>query len=135
VDAERLGVELDFLRRSFPDLEYREAGEARWARIPVYPLPDGWLHAGGGVAAVEAVFEIPVQVGQAPYAFYVRPALELPGGAAIGNCTAPAATPWGEDFAKFSWQPETWAPKANVRAGSSMLTFARSFAERLGELS
>jgi hypothetical protein len=135
VDAQRLGIELDFLRGTFPDLEYLEAGEARWARIPVYPVPDGWLYAGGAVAAVEVAFEIPVQVGQAPYAFYVRPALELPAGAAIGSYTAPAATPWGEDFAKFSWQPETWAPKTNVRAGSSMLSFARSFAERLAEVS
>ena len=46
------------------------------------------------------------------------------------------STPWGDDFAQFSWSPlEPWVPKADIRAGANMLNFARSFAERLEGLS
>lgn len=135
MDAERLAAELELLRTAFPDLEYREAGEERWVRIPAYPLPKGWRHAGAPVTVVEAAFQVPAQAGAAPYAFFVRPVLQLATGHGIGNYTVPGKTPWGEDFAKFSWQPDSWTPKADVRAGSSLLVFARSFAERLGELS
>lgn len=128
-------AELDFLRETFPGIEYTEKDDERWVRIPAYQLPVGWLHGGASIAQVEVAFQIPLQAGQAPYAFYVRPALELEGGAVVGSYTSPAATPWGEDFAKFSWQPDTWAPKTNVHVGSSVVTFTRSFAERLGELS
>jgi len=135
MDAERLAAELELLRGAFPDLEYREAGEGRWVRIPEYPLPAGWQRAGSPQAVAEVAFQIPAQAGAAPYAFFVRPILELAAGGEVGNYTVPAQTPWGADFAKFSWQPDSWTPKADVRAGSSMLVFARSFAERLGELS
>ena len=94
-------------------------------------VPDGWFVGEEPVAEVEIVFQIP-HVGQAPYAFRTRPVITLVDGATPSNYTAPVSTPWGEDFAQFSWSPlEPWVPKADIRAGANMLNFARSFAERL----
>jgi hypothetical protein len=131
MDADRLEEELELLRTGYPDLEYRLVDGAHWVRIPAYPVPTGWSHD-----KVEVVFEIPGQVGQAPYAFRVRPPLLLARGGQPSNYTETAATAWGSDFAQFSWSPaEPWIPKADVRAGANMLNFARSFGDRLRELS
>jgi hypothetical protein len=134
MDAERLEQELLLLRSAYPDLEYRSVDGAHWVRSPAYPIASGWESAGAAIASVEIVFQIPAQAGQAPYAFYVRPVITLAGGGIPSNYTATAATPWGGDFAQFSWAPlEPWVPKADIRAGANMLNFARSFAERLKE--
>jgi len=62
--------------------------------------------------------------------------ITLVGGGTPNNYTAPVSTPWGSDFAQFSWSPlEPWVPKTDIRAGANMLNFARSFAERLEGLS
>jgi len=136
MDAERLEQELALLRSAYPDLEYRLVEGAHWVRIPAHPVPRGWAHDGTAVSVAEVVFQIPAQPGQAPYSFYVRPAIVLALGQTPGNYTATAATPLGDDFAQFSWSPnEPWIPKTDIRAGANMLNFARSFAERLWELS
>jgi len=135
MDAERLEQELGLLRSGYPDLEYRFVDGAHWVPIPAYPVPEAWLAGDESVAAVEIVFLIP-PAGQAPYAFRTRPVITLAGGGTPSNYTAPVSTPWGEDFAQFSWSPlEQWVPKTHIRAGANMLNFARSFAERLEGLS
>ena len=136
MDAERLEQELALLRTAYPDLEYLLVEEAHWVRIPAYSLPPGWTYQDTALSEAEIAFQIPTQAGQAPYAFYVRPAFTLAGGGTPSNYTATATTPWGGDFAQFSWSPnEPWIPKAEIRTGANMLNFARSFAERLRELS
>jgi hypothetical protein len=135
MEAERLEEELALLRSAYPDLEHHVVDGAHWVRIPTYSVPIGWAYQGAAVTEAEIVFQIPTQTGQAPYAFYVRPPIMLASGGTPSNYTAAATTPWGNDFAQFSWAPnEQWVPKADIRAGANMLNFARSFAERLGEL-
>jgi|SRR3954451_6936674 hypothetical protein len=130
-DDTRLGAELELLRSVFPDLEVRGHESRTWIRLPNYALPPGW-----SATTAEIAFCFPTEVGQPPYAFYVRPALTLPTGTAISNYTAPAVTPWGNDFGQFSWAPnEPWIPRDQVRAGANMLNFALSFASRLAEAS
>jgi len=134
MDADRLDQELALLRSAYPNLEYRAVDGSHWVRIPGYPVPSGWVDQNGPIAQVEIAFQIPAQLGQAPYAFAVRPPLTLPDGVTPTNYTASATTPWGDGFALFSWSPnEPWVPKADVRAGANMLNFARSFADRLKE--
>jgi hypothetical protein len=131
MDSERLQEELELLRSVFPDLDYRCDEEVHWVRIPDYRVPAGWSQQ-----QVEAVFRIPSEVGAAPYAFFVRPALALAEGGSISNYGYPSVTPWGADFGQFSWSPlGPWVPKADIRAGANMLNFARSFADRLAERS
>jgi Prokaryotic E2 family E len=126
--VDRLQQELELLRTGYPDLEYCLVGGAHWVRIPSYPVPEGWSHS-----RVEVAFQIPGQAGQAPYAFWVRPALRLVGGGTPTNYTPTATTPWGNDWAQFSWSPLQWVPKADILAGANMLNFARSFGDRLAE--
>jgi hypothetical protein len=125
---ERVAEELELLRTAYPDLEYREEGGIHWVRFPSYPVPEGWSRT-----AVEVSFQIPPSPGQAPYAFRVRPGLQVAGGGSPGNYTYPVTTPWGEDWGQFSWSPVTWVPKEDIRAGANMLDFARSFADRFRE--
>ena len=135
METERLEQELALLRSAYPDLDYLLVdGAAHWVRIPAYLMPSGWAYQGASVASAEIAFQIPEQAGQAPYAFYVRPPFTLATGGTPSNYTTSATTPWGGDFAQFSWAPnEPWVPKADIRAGANMLNFARSFTERLEE--
>ena len=130
MDEQRLAEELALLRTAYPDLEDRRVDGAVWVRIPDHPVPEGW-----SATSVEIAFQISIQAGQAPYGFYVRPPLKLANGNAPSNYAPTATTPWGSDFAKFSWSPlQQWIPKANLREGANMLNFARSFADRFREL-
>lgn len=129
MNQQRLDDELALLRTAYPDLEYRNVGGAHWVRIPAYAVPEGW-----SARSAEVAFQIPAQPGQAPYAFCVRPPLKLGNGNTPSNYSPSAATPWGNDFAQFSWSPlEAWIPKADIREGANMLNFARSFADRFLE--
>jgi hypothetical protein len=124
----RVQEELELLRTAYPDLEYREEGSVHWVRIPSYPVPKGWSQT-----EVEVCFQIPSSPGQAPYAFRVRPEMQLAEGGSPGNYTYPVSTPWGNDWGQFSWSPTNWVPKEDIRAGANMLDFAHSFADRLRE--
>jgi hypothetical protein len=126
---DRMTAEVELLRGNFPDLEVKEDGGRTWVRLPTFRLPQVW-----SVGSAEIVFTFPVEVGQPPYAFCVRPALTLTSGAQIGNYTAPVTTPWGSDFGQFSWSPSgPWIPRTDLRAGANMLNFVLSFNERLGD--
>lgn len=130
-DEARKDAELELLRGVYPDLEVRVVSDRVWVRLPCYAVPPGW-----DATTVDVAFCFPTEVGQPPYAFYVRPPLTLISGAAVGSYTPTAVTPWGSDFAQFSWSPqEPWTPRADVRAGANMLNFALSFASRLAEAS
>jgi hypothetical protein len=130
-DAARMAAELDLLRSVFRELEVRDDGGRTWVRLPSYAVPPGW-----SATTVEVTFCFPTEVGQPPYAFYVRPPLTLTSGAAVSNYSPTATTPWGSDFAQFSWSPlEPWTPRTDLRAGANMLNFALSFASRLAEAS
>jgi hypothetical protein len=127
----RLDQELDLVRSVFPDAELRSVDGVHWVRLPAYPLPDGLYKQG---PEVEVAFRIPSEAGEPPYAFWVRPGLDLVSGAGLNNYGYPAETPWGSDWGQFSWTIEgPWVPKADLAAGANALKFVRSFAERLGE--
>jgi hypothetical protein len=122
--------ELALLETVYPDLEHKLEGDVDWVRIPSYLVPGEAFKQ----KQVEVVFQIPPQAGAQPYGFWVRPTLETVKGTPISNYAFPEITPWGTNFGKLSWAPvEPWMPKTDIRAGSNMLNWARSFAERLRE--
>ena len=126
---ERVDAELAMVRAWYPDLELRE-GPPMTGRLPAYPVPSGW-----GVERVELVFQVPSEFpGQEPYGIWIRPALVLPNGSAPSNTSPPVATAFGEGWQQFSFAPERWAPGATPQAGSNLLTFIRSFGDRLREV-
>ena len=125
---ERIEQELALLRTVYPDLEWHP--ESLWVRIPSYPLPDGvWQRSG-----IELAFQLPQNLpGQQPYGFWVRPGLQLANGGVPNNYTYPVSTPLGEEWGQFSWSLASWQPQADITAGSNMLNFVRSIANRLRE--
>ena len=126
--SERWEQELELLRASWPELDRRDQDGQRWCRLPSYKVP-----APLRPTTVEVAFRIPTLPGEAPYGFWVRPGVELVAGGSIQNYSYPATTPWGDDWGQFSWSAVAWAPKENVRAGSNMVNFVRSFVERLAQ--
>lgn len=126
MSAERIEQELALLRAAYPDLEYRPEGH--WVRLPNYPAAEEtW-----GRSSVEVSFQIPEQIpAQQPYGFHVRPGLSLQDGQVIDNYAFPAPTAFGGDWGKFSWQLLVWTPRDDIVAGTNMLNFARSIADRL----
>jgi hypothetical protein len=119
--------QLALLRGAFPDVEYLPA--EHWCRIAQFKVPPGW-----SAEVVELCFRITESEAIAPYGFWVRPALTLPGGAMPTNCAAGVQTGFGAGWAQFSWAPVTWRPAVNGDAGDNILHFVRSFADRLKEL-
>ena len=124
----RIQQELELLRRNFPNLDY--LAEGHWVRLPRYGFPRGiWDQD-----MVDVCFQIPERIpGQAPYGFYVRPGLTLCNKQAVADYAFPAPTGFGDDWGKFSWQLEGWAPVADLVAGTNMVNFARSFFDRLAQ--
>lgn len=122
----RLDDEIELVRGAYSKLTL--APDSLWALIPDYAVPDGiWT-----VSTADVAFQFPPNLpGQQPYGFWVRPGLELRQGGSIKNYTHPVTTPFGEGFGQFSWAPEVWVPKGDVRAGTNMLDFVRSFGRRL----
>lgn len=129
--SERIAQELEMLRSLWPDLEYEDGGH--WVRIPKYPVSTKIWNAG----EVEVCFQIPADLpGTAPYAFHVRPGLLLrPNDAAPTNYTFPGSPHFGDGWGTFSWRLEPWSPAAEPAAGSNMVNFVRSFADRLRDAS
>ena len=79
-------------------------------------------------------FQIPVQPGQAPYAFYAHANLTFRGQVPTNYTAAAAGTvPFAGTWAVFSWAPETWTWTEQPADGANMTHFARSFTERLAE--
>jgi len=124
----RFDAELELLRSFYPNLEYR--AEGHWVLLPRYGVPtEGqWT-----TSEVAVAFQMPVGLpGQAPYGFYVTPALVHSTGTAPQHAAAAnEAVPWAGAWIKFSWSPESWQPTADMRSGSNMLQFAISVADRL----
>lgn len=124
----RAEAELELLRQFFPNLEYR--AEGHWVLLPRYGVPPegGWIQT-----EVRAAFQMPAGLpGQAPYGFYISPNVTQSSGTAAQNTTpASEPVPWPGPWTKFSWSPESWQPGASVVAGSNMLQFAISIADRL----
>jgi hypothetical protein len=126
---ERILAEIELVRADFPDLEFRD--EDFWARIPGYPIPDGW-----GPITVEIAFQAPRDIfAQRPYGFWVRPPLVLPEGAPPTNTSGPVQTGFGEGWQQFSWEPDGWEPGPDPTSGNNLRDFVRSFRRRLAEIS
>jgi hypothetical protein len=125
--VERWQEEQALLREAYPNLERRDHGGERWCRIP------GFVVEGSAFVPnpVDVAFRIPSQAGEQPYAFWVSPPVTPMVGGSTSHYTAPATTPWGDDWAQFSWAPLEWVPKADIRAGANMLGFVRSIVDRL----
>ncbi len=127
----RIEQELTLIRIYFPDVEYLESGGG-WIRLSNFKLPYGiWSKD-----MVDVCFQIPSGYpGQAPYGFYVKDGLRLIRNSQIPtNYAVTSETPFGRTWGKFSWQVDgVWQPTADVHSGGNLISFIRSFTDRLLE--
>lgn len=133
----RVEEELDLLRGWFGDtVDYLHEGQ--WVRLPAYRIPtELWIPD-----VVDIALQIPTDRATNPYGFYARALLDSDGQrptlsgktlSEIGNYTYPGSTPWGDDWGRFSWQLIEWHPGDPLAAGTTVLDFARSIADRFRE--
>lgn len=124
---ERVAAEVALLQSHFPKAILHNSG--RWVLIPEWKMPDIW-----SLPLVSICFQIPENYpGQKLYAFYVSPSdSTLKSGQPIQNAQPGVSDPpFGGTWLKFSWELETWQPKADPRQGSNLLNFVNTFRNRL----
>ena len=130
----RLDHELALLREHFGDVEHIERGGDDWFRLPNYKYPVGWRVGDVAITSAPIVFKVGTAYpGGEPYGFYGPAGLNFRG-SPPGNPGSGAAPPFAGGWQHFSWAPDgSWAPTADVKSGSNLLVWSRSFAHRLRE--
>lgn len=129
----RLAQEFAAVRAWFPDIEHVENGGEDWFRLPRYPCPTGWQIDATPVETLEIVFRLTAAYPQGePYGFATRSNITYKGGAPNNAGTA-IAPPFEGAWQQFSWAPDGWNPTGDIRQGSNLLAWVRSFAKRLQE--
>lgn len=128
---ERLEKELALLRRYYPDLEHKEVGPILWVRIPNYAVPAAIWNRERTTVCFEV--NTPGYPGNPPYGFCVESGMRLANGAMPQNYTDSAATPFPGNWAKFSWQAESWRATSDLSSGSNLANFVATFADRFKE--
>jgi hypothetical protein len=128
---ERIEAELELLRHSYSEVEYVEAGQ--WVKIKGYPIPQSlsWNRQ-----ATDICFQIPAGYpGTPPYGFYVEAGIRHNGNPP-NSYQEPAqnSPPFQGVWGLFSWSIDSsWLPKADLRTGSNLLNFVRTFKDRFLE--
>ena len=130
----RIGDELALLRQVYGGIEHVEEAGEDWIYFPRYVAPAG-LCLGD-----EAVEELPVAClikadypGEPPYGFLVPRNVNFKGVQPKNAGDPPKPAPFSGEWIHFSWTVENWAAASDVRKGSNLLAWCRSFAVRLGE--
>jgi len=130
----RIEQELALLREQYGDIGHMEVDGEDWFRLPPRRLPPGWRVGNTTVEAVPIVFLIKADYpGSAPYGFMAPAGLNFNGSAPGSTGGPPKAPPFAGDWIHFSWSVENWAATSDVRKGSNLLAWCRSFTERLKE--
>jgi hypothetical protein len=130
----RIEQELALLHELYPDVEHQEHDGEDWFRLPTYPFPAGWRVLDASITSAPVVFRIVVAYPSAePYGFYAPAGVNFSGNPPT-NPGSGASPPFGGSWQHFSWAPDgSWAPTADVRRGSNLLVWVRSFGQRLRE--
>ena len=129
----RIEQELALLRQHYPDIEHKEHGGEDWFRLPRYPFPAGWRINDAAISETSIVFKIVAAypTGE-PYGFGASAGINF-NGTPPNNTGSAVASPFEGAWQHFSWAPDGWTPTSEVRKGSNLVSWVRSFAERLGE--
>lgn len=130
----RIAEELALLRQFYQDVRHAEHGGDDWFLIPRYRSPQGWTRASASVVEIPITFFVTTAHPMSkPYAFMVPH--DLRWGATVPNNAGGVskAPPFSAQWMQLSWDVEDWKPHAEIAKGSNLLTWARSFANRLKE--
>lgn len=128
----RMTAELALLREVYGDVEHVEEGGEDWFKIPPCPVPEGWLVGGAPCAAIPVVFLIKADYpGATPYGFMTPAGMSFKGRVPERTGGPPKKVPFAGEWMHFSWQCEDWQASNDPKKGSNLLTWVRSFFERL----
>lgn len=130
----RIEQELALLRQAHRAIEYAEFNGEDWFKLPDYPLPPGWQIGDVAAATVTLLFKLGATYPTAhPYGFMIPAGANFTGTPPTNTAAAPAG-PFPGSWLLFSWQPDgNWQPGAEAASGSNLLSWVRSFAQRLKE--
>lgn len=127
--TERIGAEIELLRRAYPNLEQKEA----WVRLSGVALPPGWAPN-----PIDVSFQISAAFpGAPPYGIFVPAGLRF-NGVMPKNYSEPAGSqpPFGGAWGVLSWaiaDGADWRPSASVEHGVNLLQWVHGFQQRFAE--
>lgn len=124
----RIRQELELVRQYYPDAEFRADG---WIRLPAFEIKsDEWSKK-----SEDFCFKVPPGFPVQPlYGFYIRGGLEHKNKRPVLNYELSKDTPFDGVWGKFSWSIDrAWLRRAGKGTGNNLLSFIRSFNERLKE--
>lgn len=128
--TKRIEQELSLLSSYYPAVEYVEEGQWFLIRDYVLPCAPTW-----NKEKMDVCFQVLTGYpGSPPYGFYVPSDLKYEGSPPQNNykSTPPAIPPFEGSWGFFSWSHDsTWRATADMKAGSNLTNFARTFAGRL----
>lgn len=129
----RIEQEFALLRQHYPDAEHSEHAGEDWFKLPRYPFPSGWRIGEDPIDTGPVAFRVGAAYPSGePYGFLAPAGINFEG-SPPGNPGSSIAPPFEGSWQHFSWAPNGWAPTNDVRRGSNLLVWARSFAQRLKE--
>lgn len=124
----RIEAELALLRTRYAQVDHVEAKGLHWFRVEPLKTPAGWAPP-----AIPVTFSVTQGYpGVAPYGFYVPIGLSL-NGAPPKEHPPPHPPPFEGAWRFLSWQAEGWRATANVKGGSNLWDWVRTFVRRFEE--
>jgi hypothetical protein len=130
----RIEQELSLMREHYGDVAHAEAAGDDWFRLPRYLLGEGWRIGEAPVTEIPIVFFVTgAHPGAVPYGFLAPAGLNFKGTAPGSTGAPPKTPPFDGAWMHFSWSVENWAATSDIRKGSNLLAWARSFAHRFKE--
>jgi hypothetical protein len=129
----RIEQELALLRQHYPEIEHKEHNGEDWFLLPHYRFPPDWFINEKEISEAPICFKIGAAypVGE-PYGFAAPIGINF-SGKSPENQGSPVSPPFDGSWQHFSWAPDGWTPTSDVRKGSNLLSWVRSFNHRLKE--
>ena len=124
----RIEAELALLRLHYTRVDYVAANTMHWFRVEILKTPEKWAPA--EIPVVFAVTE--AHPGAQPYGFFVPQELNMEGKPPSEH-DAPHPPPFEGNWRFLSWQPVGWHASGDVRSGSNLWGWVRTFMHRLRE--
>lgn len=127
----RIETELALLRQHYDKVDYLAAHAMHWFRVQFLKTPE--MPGQWSPAEIPVVFAVTEgHPGAQPYGFFVPEALNL-NGEPPSEHEAKHQPPFEGKWRFLSWQPEGWRATADVRSGSNLWGWVRTFMHRLRE--
>lgn len=130
----RIAEDLELLCEEYGEVQHGEVAGEDWFLLPRYSITPGWQLGAEPVDDVPVAFFVKAGYpGTPPYGFFGPSGLNFEG-RKPGSPGSPATMPpFKGDWMHFSWSVEDWRPTAELRKGSNLLAWARSFWQRFKE--